>query len=314
MNWHKTSLEDLDLLQKCALNNGFFANNYSAVNSVLYAQKYDSEIAIESDWIYEKYFDEGKLVFSFPHNINGEKQNIKAAVETLLNETSAAAGKGNESGTCIFRNITADEKDFLSANYKALSVEEAPDLSDYIYLTENLSNLAGKKYSRKRNHIKQFCKKYGTFTFEPLNPGNLGTAFEIEEKWFSENTADAQKSSFTEDLQKEREIIRTAFEHYDYFAEHAGMTGGILFIGTEPAAFCLASVLSPTVTDIHFEKCLSEFARDGGYAIINNEFAKTVSTTYINREEDLGIEGLRKSKLSYYPEIILEKYNVVINL
>ena len=102
MNWHKTTLEDLDLLQKCALNNGFLANNYSAVNSVLYAQKYDSEIAIDDDWIYEKYFDEGKLVFSFPHNINGEKQTTKAAVETLLNEFSAAVGKDNESGTCLY--------------------------------------------------------------------------------------------------------------------------------------------------------------------------------------------------------------------
>ena len=92
------------------------------------------------------------------------------------------------------------------------------------------------------------------------------------------------------------------------------MTGGILFIVEEPAAFCLSSVLSPSVTDIHFEKCLSSYARDGGYAIINNEFAKTVSTKYINREEDLGIEGLRKAKRSYYPEIFLEKFDAEIKL
>ena len=304
MNWHNTSLEDLDILQKSALKNGFYANNYSAVNSVLYAQKYDSQIAIEGDWIYEKYSEGGKLYFSFPHNVNGEKQNAKAAIDILLKEASAT------DKTCAFRNITADEKDFLSSNYKTLSVGEAPDLSDYIYLTENLSNLTGKKYNRKRNHIKQFCKKYGSFSFSLLKRENIEAALAIEEKWLSENTVGTEN----EDLQKERHIIHNALEHFEYFTQHAGMTGGILFIGEEPAAFCLSSVLSPSVTDIHFEKCLSSYARDGGYAIINNEFAKTVSTKYINREEDLGIEGLRKSKLSYYPEIILQKFNVVIAL
>jgi hypothetical protein len=170
--------------------------------------------------------------------------------------------------------------------------------------------LTGKKYNRKRNHIKQFCKKYDNFSFSLLKRENIEAALEIEEKWLSENTIGTQN----EDLLKERQIIHNALEHFEYFTQHAGMTGGILFIDGEPAAFCLASILSPSVTDIHFEKCLSSFARDGGYAIINNEFAKTVSTKYINREEDLGIEGLRKSKLSYYPEIILAKFNVAISI
>ena len=79
-------------------------------------------------------------------------------------------------------------------------------------------------------------------------------------------------------------------------------------------AFCIASLLSQNITDVHFEKCLSTYTRDDGYAIINNEFSKTVQTEYINREEDLGIEGLRKAKLSYYPEKVLEKFRVEIRL
>ena len=310
MDWHTTTFKDLGILQKSAFNNGFFANNYSAVNSVLYAQKFNSLVAIQGDWIYEKYFEDGKLYFSFPHNINGDRNGIKAAIETLLKEAT------NKSSTCVFRNITSDEKEMLLEYFTPVSEEKADDLSDYIYLTENLSNLAGKKFNRKRNHIKQFCKKYGAFTFEPLNTGNLDAAYSVEEKWLAQSTQSTQgedNTSFSTDLLKERALIRNAFEHFDYFVQNAGMTGGIVFVGKEPAAFCLASILSPSVTDIHFEKCLSEYARDGGYAIINNEFAKTVSTEYINREEDLGIEGLRKSKLSYYPEIILEKYNVEIN-
>ena len=91
------------------------------------------------------------------------------------------------------------------------------------------------------------------------------------------------------------------------------MTGGILFVSGKPVSFCIASILSRNVTDVHFEKCLSGFDRDGGYTVINNEFSKTVRTEYLNREEDLGIQGLQKAKLSYYPEMILEKFKVEIS-
>ena len=87
------------------------------------------------------------------------------------------------------------------------------------------------------------------------------------------------------------------------------MRGGILFVKNQAVAFCLSSLLSPLVTDIHFEKCLRDAASVGGYAVINHSFIKNYgSYHYINREEDLGIEGLRKAKLSYKPEIILKKY------
>ena len=113
------------------------------------------------------------------------------------------------------------------------------------------------------------------------------------------------------DFAEEKEMIFFALDNLETFSKTCGMTGGILFVGGRPAAFCIASLLSTVVTDIHFEKCLSAFAR-GGYAVINNEFSKTVRTEFINREEDLGIEGLRKAKLSYFPERVLEKFSAEI--
>ena len=172
------------------------------------------------------------------------------------------------------------------------------------------------KYSKKRNHINQFKKKHPNVKFELLDEHNIKYAYEIEEKWLLENTLENQdaETDGSQDLQQEQKIIQTALDIFEYFSEHADMKGGILFVKNEPVAFCLSSTLSNSVTDIHFEKCLSPFAKDGGYAVINNEFAKTVSTKYINREEDLGIEGLRKAKRSYYPEIFLEKFDVEIKV
>ena len=132
----------------------------------------------------------------------------------------------------------------------------------------------------------------------------------VEEKWLEEFLA---HDAAGDDLKIEKEIIFSALENFERFEKVCGMTGGLLYVDDKPAAFCVASLLSAVVTDVHFEKCLFEYARDGGYAVINNEFSKSVKTEFINREEDLGIEGLRKAKLSYYPEEILEKYNGTIH-
>ena len=86
-------------------------------------------------------------------------------------------------------------------------------------------------------------------------------------------------------------------------------SSSILYIDGKPSAMCLASPISDKVLDIHFEKVLISVAENGGYAAINNLFAKTCTKyKYINREEDMGVEGLRKSKLSYKPEILLDKF------
>ena len=312
MDWHTATLKELSVLQKCALNNNFFANNYSAVNTILYSKKYKALIAIEDGWFFEKYCDEEKCIFSFPHNLEGDKSNIKAAIQELIK----SAKQENKSNTCIFKNITSEEKDIINSLFEAVKIEATPSYSDYIYLTENLSTLPGARYSKKRNHINQFKKKHPNVKFELLDEHNIMHAYEIEEKWLLENTLENQdtKKDDSQDLQQEQIIIQTALDNFEYFSKHADMKGGILFVETEPVAFCLSSTLSNSVTDIHFEKCLSPFAKDGGYAVINNEFAKTISTKYINREEDLGIEGLRKAKRSYYPEIFLEKFDVEIKV
>lgn len=320
------SLKDIDFIQKCAFNNNLSANNYSAVNSILYAKKYDSQIAIDGDWLFEKYNESGKTFFSFPHNANGDKRDVASALNTLAAE-AARFGQGFS-----IRNMTEDEKELVLKHFSGAEIKEEPGLSDYIYLAEKLATLSGKKLSRKRNHIHQFSRKYPDFRYEPLSGANIEAARLVESKWLAEkgasgetdsalgsaggeasanDTADATNTT-SNDLLIEQEIINHALDNFDFFARKAGMTGGVLFVGDEPASFCIASTLSPLVTDVHFEKCLAPFATDGGYAVINNEFAKTVKKQYINREEDLGLEGLRKAKLSYYPEIVLGKFTARI--
>ena len=310
MNWRTPGLSDLDTLQNCAVYNDFFANNYSAVNSILYEKKFHSKICIRDGWIFEKLFTGGKRGesshFSFPHNIKGNPDGVKNAVKLLEEEARTAGEK------FCFVNITGEEKDVLFKMYPSAKITFTPESGDYIYKTEKLALLSGRKLSRKRNHIHQFEKKYPDISFENLNKENLSFVRRIEEEWLKENLQSARADGTLLDLETEKEIIFYALDNFEIFSDVCGMSGGILFVSGKPAAFCISSLLSKSITDVHFEKCLSEFGSDGGYSVINNLFSKTVRTEFVNREEDLGIEGLRKAKLSYYPEQIIEKYSVEI--
>ena len=102
----------------------------------------------------------------------------------------------------------------------------------------------------------------------------------------------------------EVDVIKEALDNMEEF----NMKGAVLYVEQKPVAMTLGSEISPKVFDINFEKALREY--DGVYAVINNEFAKTLTEyEYINREEDMGIEGLRKAKLSYNPIMILDRFN-----
>jgi hypothetical protein len=175
-----------------------------------------------------------------------------------------------------------------------------PDEQDYIYLTKDLVMLAGKKYHSKRNHIARFYRTYDDTRFETLDSSNASDALEVVKLWYKENNLNFATYS-------EYEVIKEAIEMREEF----DMQGAVLYVDQKPVAMTLGSEISDKVFDIYFEKALREY--DGVYAVINNEFAKTLTKyEYINREEDMGIEGLRKAKMSYNPYIILDRYNAVL--
>ncbi|MCR5187525.1 MAG: phosphatidylglycerol lysyltransferase domain-containing protein [Treponema sp.] len=313
--WKKSSLADLENFHKAAVNNSLNANNYSSVNSILYQKKYNSHVCIVNNWLLEKYLSEKKMSFAFPHNLSGDSSKINEILK-VIKEAATAQGK-----EICFCNLTRPELEILQNFFDkdSMTIHEADFLSDYIYLTQNLANLPGSKYSKKRNHLNQFKKAFPNYEFKLLDKERILDVLSIEDKWLEERIGGLKNDEENSEEQKqdllyEKEIIHQALENFDYFKKTADLSGGLLYINQEAAAFCISSQLSDEVTDIHFEKSLEKFASAGAYALINNEFAKTVKTKYINREEDLGIPGLRKAKLSYYPEIILEKFLVKINL
>ena len=126
----------------------------------------------------------------------------------------------------------------------------------------------------------------------------------MEERWYAEN-----KNGHPDDLKYEKKIIRESLENMEIL----DMRGGILYAEEKAVAMTLGSPVTNGMIDTHFEKAIEGYDKDGAYATVNRYFAESLKNfTYINREEDLGLEGLRKAKLSYHPEILLLKYTAVL--
>jgi len=185
----------------------------------------------------------------------------------------------------------------------AFRYEASRDFTDYIYRREDLAGLAGKKYHQKRNHIARF-ERGNTWRCEAIIPDVLDECLEMERQWVARNGNKNPK-----DLRDELRALERCFAHYEAF----DFCGVLLRVNGRIVAFTLGEELSEHCFCTHFEKAFTE--EPGAYQMINRCFASMCLENYefVNREEDLGDEGLRRAKLSYYPAILLEKYLAIEN-
>lgn len=161
---------------------------------------------------------------------------------------------------------------------------------DYIYETEALISLQGKKYHSKRNHISRFTKTYNC-EFVELDEHSVAACIPILNEWFGMHPG--YKTPIFDEKQAILELMHN-FKELD-------LKGGAIVIDGAVCAFSIGELIAPDTAHIIIEKADTHY--DGIYPVINREFLANVwkETTYVNREEDMGIEGLRKSKLSYRP-------------
>ena len=202
--------------------------------------------------------------------------------------------------------LTAEQKGQLEAEFPGrFTFQEDRDGYDYLYTVDKLADLAGKKLHAKRNHIHRFDEQFPDWLFETIGPDNLAECLDMEAKWYAEQVEAGRADA---NLGHERDAVNTALTHMD----ELGVSGGLIRAEGRVVAFSLGSRTTADCYNIHFEKAYGEL--QGAYAVINREMARWVraampEVAYLNREDDMGLEGLRKAKLSYYPDILLEKYS-----
>lgn len=268
-----------------------FSCEFSAVNMVIWQEHFGFTFCIEDGVLYSKNCIGGKTTFGIPFT-----RDMPAAVDKL-NEYAKANGI-----SLILFGGQGERLDILTAQMpNSFKLIPQRDAFEYIYNREDLASLSGKKYHSKRNHISAFKKKYN-WSYEKLEPHNTEEVQKMLSHWYNSYS---EKAAATMDIEK------NGIEKILSLKEIDGIRGGILRVDGNIVAFTLGCEISSQVFDVNFEKALIEF--DGAYAMINQQFVINELEKYkfINREDDLGLEGLRKSKLSYKPCLILEKYLIV---
>lgn len=170
---------------------------------------------------------------------------------------------------------------------------------DYVYTRESLATLKGKKLHGKRNHINKFLSKYPDYEYRKLDSSMIQDCIALYDRWIGEKDAEAAKS-----LQDEKQSVCLALNHM----KELGLTGGTIYIDGKLRAFTVGERLHPHMQLIHIEK--GDTAYDGIFPMINQQYVlhECMDVELVNREEDMGIEGMRKAKRSYNPVKMIEKY------
>lgn len=198
----------------------------------------------------------------------------------------------------VFHSISREMEQYLNEQYPGqFRVEFDRDIADYIYETQALIELKGRKYHGKKNHINKFSKMYD-WSYEAITPENTQECLDMLKKWKAQNCA-------TEDLEKHAEICVSEASLRE--REFLGLTGGLLRVDGQVVAFTVGEQIHPDTFCVHIEKAFADI--QGAYSMINQQFLihEAADCKYVNREDDVGDPGLRKAKLSYHPAFLEEK-------
>ncbi len=232
----------------------------------------------------------GKYSYSYPVGA-GDK---KAVIDRLMEDA-------NQRGIpFVLMGLYEEEKAMLEQLYPDDFEYASPEsFYDYVYSIDDLADLAGKKYHRKRNHFRRFTSAYN-YQARPIEKADIPRLKTFVQEWYE------SREDEVVDFAMEMIAVGRVFDEYNSL----GMYGLLLEIDEEVVAFTMANRFSPDTMDVNFEKAKR---LDGAYAVINCEFANYIrkeipEIRYMNREEDMGLEGLRKAKENYFPHHRVVKY------
>lgn len=294
MDWKAISIDDKELFDRYLAANQPEASDYTFTNLFIWHFSRAIHFAVVDDFLCVRVTYPGKEPLAMMPVGAGDPAGVfDALVEDFR-------GRG-----LVFRmrGITRDMVERIErARPGRFAFAPEPDRFDYVYSVEELIRLEGNRFKSKRNHINIFKQTYD-YRYYPLLPDLLKDVAESEIEWCKKRDCESR-----EDLENEKKGILEAVTHYDTLCFH----GGVLKVDGRTVAFTFGEPLTKDTVVIHIEKADPDVR--GAYQMINQQFLENEfpGMAYVNREEDLGIEGLRKAKQSYNPVKMVEKFTAEV--
>lgn len=287
------SFEDIKISDKKILEKAFLPNknifcNYNFSSLFIWGQIYKTK------W---KFYKEWPIIYDTIEDFIITPPGRPLLVNELVKISDMLLSQGKR-GRFKFADINYIDKNKEINDFFDLEIDE--DHADYIYETKKLVDMKGKKLHKKKNLVSQFLRSNPGYTVKPILKEHFNECFKLAEKWCLDRNC--EKIGFDH----ETSALKRAFDNF----EELGFNGLALLVQEKMIAFAIFSEQNNNTADMHFEKYDSEFK--GSEQVICWESAKHLlpKYKYMDREEDLGIEGLRQSKKSYDPEFILKTYKL----
>lgn len=290
LSFKELCIEDRDNITKYTLNSLCASCDVSFSSLMSWKFMYDTRYAIIEDFLVFRYHDGNNVTYMIPI---GNSTDIEHVIDLLIED---AQKEGYPFRMLASESYLAEKMNASQLNRFSLSCDH--NYSEYIYKRENLATLKGSKYQSKRNHVNKFNNTYSSWKYKELTPELVSDCLYMEKEWYKANIDKDPKS-----IEMERQALTFALNHF----QDTGALGGVLCVENKIAAFTLGCPINNNTFDVQFEKADTQF--EGAYTVINQLFVQHLPEKfdYINREEDLGLEGLRHAKLSYHPIKMLNR-------
>lgn len=293
LDFHALSLADRERVLRYTLPSGKRNCDLSFANLYGWQFLYRTEVAEWEGFLFFRFYADGHLAYMLPLG----EGDLLAAVNRIKDDACRLGHPFLLLG--VGRNQLPLLRDFEQGDYV---LNENRAYADYIYLRESLATLAGKKLQPKRNHANKFRRLYPNYEYRPLTPELVPECLALDEEWMTSKSVPSEQRA----VRSEAQAIRRVLSHL----EELQILGGTIFVEGRLVAFTYGAPVNGDTFDVCVEKADRKY--EGAYAVINQEFARHLPEryVYVNREEDLGIEGLRQTKMAYQPHLLLEKFSL----